>query len=136
MANVLYEKGKAATMRKLVDWVNDDIRCMLVKTSYSFLQSHEFVSDIGGANEVVRSGAMSGKAVADEGTFDANDVTFTSVPSSETVGGVVIFSNEGGADSARRLLVFLDTISGIPFTTDGDDVQIVWDDLANKIFKM
>ncbi len=136
MANVLYEKGKASTMRQLVDWVGDDIRCVLVKTSYSFSQTHEFLDDITVGNEVVRSLAMTGKTVSNDGIFDAADVTFTSVPTPHTVGSVVIFSNEGGADSARRLLVFLDTIAGMPFVTSGDDVQVVWDELTNKIFKM
>lgn len=45
----------------------------------------------------------------------------------------------GGADvaqSAQRLIAWIDTGTNIPVVPNGGDVNITWDNGANKIFKL
>lgn len=75
-----------------------------------------------------------GTKTTTNGVADAADATWTAV-SGNTVEAVIIYKDTG-TPSTSKLIAFLDTITGFPFTPSGADEQVNWDNGANKIFKL
>lgn len=142
MANALYDKGREGFLAGEIDWDTATIKALLVDTgNYSVnTATHTFVSDIPSAARVATSPALSSKTVA-AGVADAADTTFTAVTGA-TVEAIVLFQSSavgGGADvadTAQRLIAYIDTATGLPVTPNGGDITITWDNGANKIFKL
>lgn len=76
MANVLYDKGREGFLDGSIDWDTDDIRVVLVRSSYTFSAAHDFLDDITSGNENGRSAALGSKTVT-SGVADAADTTIT-----------------------------------------------------------
>ena len=132
MTNARYAKGREAVLKKLVDFENDEIRVYAVDTgAYTVdLAADEFLADI-------PSGAREGFEVLTNvtvvnGVIDADDVVFAAMPAGDSVEALVLVQwVTAAADS--RLLAWIDTATGLPFTPADVDVNITWDSGANKI---
>lgn len=135
MANVLYDKGREGFLDGSIDWDTDDIRVMLVRSSYTFSAAHDFVDDITTGNENGRSAALASKTVT-SGVADAADTTITATAAAAS-NALVIFKHTG-SDATARLIAYIDTpASGLPFTPSASQVvPITWDNGANKIFRL
>lgn len=132
MASVLYDKGREGILDGTID-MTGDVRCVLVKSAYTFSAAHDFMDDIG-ANDNGRSAALAGKTYT-SGVFDANDTSLTAT-AADACEAVVIFQHTG-ADATARLIAYVDTATGLPFTPGvGQTVNIAWDAGADKIFKL
>jgi hypothetical protein len=131
----MFPNGAEGLISGLIDMDTDDIRVILLGTGYTYDSADEFVSDLTpGSNEIARSAAgLSGKSVTD-GVFDATDLVFTALSGAQ-VKSVVLFKHTG-SDATARVLLYLDTGTGFPFTPNGADFTIAWDNGANKIFKI
>jgi hypothetical protein len=74
MANALFDPGREGFLDGSIDWDTDDIRVMLVKSTYVFSAAHKFVADLGAVDNG-RSAALRNKTVtsgvADATTFHA-----------------------------------------------------------------
>lgn len=83
--------------------------------------------------------AMTNLVVTTDGAADADDVTFTSVDSSNnTISAVFLADNtgtNGSGDPANKLLLWIDTATGLPITPNGGDIIVTWDQGATKIFR-
>lgn len=136
MANALYDKGREAFLAGDLAWDTADIRCILIDNAdYTVdLVNHDFLDDVAAAGRVATSGSFASKTTT-AGVADAADVTLTSV-SGDPSESIIIYSHDGGADSARRLIAYIDTATGLPITPNGADITIQWDNGANKIFKL
>lgn len=134
MANALYDKGREAFLDGNADWDTNDIR--LVFTDHGAdtpnVSTDDNLDDIS-AGTIGTSGAFAGKTVTN-GVADADDVTVTSV-SGAAFESVNIYKHTGTA-STSRLLVYIDTATGLPLTPNGGDVTVAWDNGSNKIFKL
>lgn len=109
--------------------------------------SKTFVSEISvvAAARVAVSAALTGASGAN-GVFDANDTQFPSVPAlavgNNQAEGVVIAAvapTTGAADdalSAQRLIHWMDSGSGFPITPNGNNIDLIWDNTANRIFRI
>ena len=133
MANVLYDSGREGILDGTID-MTGDVRCVLVKSAYTFSAAHNFMDDID-TNDNGRSAALAGKTYT-AGVFDANDTTLTAT-SAVACEAIVLFQHTG-SDATARLIAYIDTpTSGLPFTpAAGQTVSIVFDSGANKIFKL
>lgn len=133
MANVLYDNGREGILDRTID-MTADIRCMLVLSTYSFSAAHEFLADLGVVDNG-RGAALASKTYT-SGVFDAADSTLTATAAAASK-GVVLFVHTG-SDATARVIAYLDTpTSGLPFTPSaGQPVNLVWDNGANKIFKL
>ena len=111
-----------------------DIRCMLVKSTYTFSAAHKFITDLGSVDNG-RSAALASKTFT-SGVFDAADTSLTATAAAAS-NALVIFKHTG-SDSTARLIAYIDTpTSGLPFTPAASQtVNITWDNGANKIFKL
>lgn len=134
MANALYDPGREGFLDGSIDWDTDDIRVMLVLSTYTFVASHKFLSDLGAVDNG-RSAALGSKAVTN-GIADAADTSLVATAASASK-ALVVFKHTG-ADGTARVIAYIDTpTSGLPFTPSaGQTVNIAWDNGANKIFKL
>lgn len=135
MANALYDKGRQAFLSALIDWLNDNIKCVLVDAAdYTVnLATHEFLSDIPAGARVATSGNLANKT-ATNGVADADDISFTAV-SGDPSEALVIYQDTGNA-ATSRLIAYIDTATGLPVTPGGGNIPVTWDNGANKIFKL
>jgi len=133
MANKLYPKGREAFLAGDLDWDANNIKVVLVDTTYVYSDSHQYLSSIDSGDRVATSGNLASKTVTD-GVADAADVTFSAV-SGNQVTQFVIYQDSGSA-ATSRLIAHIDTASGLPLTPNGGDITITWDNGASKIFKL
>lgn len=134
MANALYDKGRQAFLEGGIAWLTDTIKLLLATSGYTpNLATHQYVSDVGGGNEVVRSGAFAGKS-STAGVADANDVTLSAVTGSTAT--YIIIYKDSGVDASSPLIACIDTATNLPVTPNGGDITVQWDSGANKIFKL
>lgn len=144
MANALYDKGRQKFLEGGIDWLNDTIRVTLVDSAdYTpDLVNHEFLSDVPTAARIGNSGGTGltdgtalGTKTSTNGIADAADATLTSVTGDEAE-YILIYKDDGVAETSSPLIALLDTATGLPITPNGGDINIVWDDGTNKIFKL
>ncbi|MDD2904282.1 MAG: hypothetical protein PHU44_17790 [Syntrophales bacterium] len=135
MANALFDKGREGFLAGDIDWEADVIKAVLIDTAdYTVnLAAHQFLSDIPLAARVATSEALTGKTVAN-GVADADDLTFAAV-NGDSVEGLVLYQDTG-VEGTSRLITYIDTATGLPVTPNGGNINVFWDDGANKIFKL
>jgi len=134
MANALYDKGREGILDTTIT-ATGDVRAMLVKSAYTFSAAHQFLSDITAGNDNGRTAALSSKTYT-SGVFDAADTSLTATAAA-ACNAIVLFQHTG-SDATARVIAYIDTVtSGLPFTPSASQtVNIVWDNGANKIFKL
>ncbi len=133
MANTLYDKGREGIADDTIS-LPGDVRVMLVRSTYTFSNAHQFLSDLG-ANDNGRSAALASKTYT-SGVFDAADTSL--VATAAVASNALVFFQHTGNDATARLIAYVDTpTSGLPFTPSaGQTVNIAHDNGANKIFKL
>lgn len=136
MANALYTKAKQKLLEATINFPSDTIRASLVDTGLYTpdLANHDFRNDIPDA-AVVATQTLSGKTVTD-GVFDASDVVFPNVPASAATIEIIVIWKDTTVQSTSPLIARIDTATGLPTTPNDGDITVVWDDGANKIFKL
>lgn len=134
MANALYPKWKEALLQATANsaLTTTDVKVALVDTgTYTYSAAHEFQSSLTG---VVGTAQTLTTKTYTNGTFDADNVTFTAV-SGATVEALVIYIDDGGATGNNRLVAYIDTgVTGLPVTPNGGDITVSWN--ASGIFTL
>lgn len=124
MANGIYASALLAIGKADLDLDTVDLRFIGVSSSYSFNAAHDFLNDV--TNIITDAVAATGEAVAGvSGGFnlDCNDVTLTNV--NGAVAAIIAYDHNGGADSARRLIGWYNSGSGLPTgTLSGGSVPV------------
>lgn len=135
MANRLYAKGAEKILSGSIDLTSDTIRVAAMKNTHvQDLANHEFYSDIS-ADVVGTPQSLSGKSVTG-GKFDADDPTFTAIGGSgEVIEGLAIYKWTGVA-ATSPLIGYVDTATGLPFTTSGGNFTPRWSNGSYKIFSL
>lgn len=131
MSNKLYPKGATRLMTKQIDFAGDDIRAVLLPSTYVFDAAHEYLSDVAFVATAV---ALTGKTVV-AGAFDADDTTFDAVAAGSTLAAVALYKHTGVANTSP-LLYFVDELVGFPVATNGGGHKIIWSDGAYKILAL
>lgn len=142
MASALFDKGREGFLVGEIDWDTATQKFALVR-GYTFNAAHEFVSDVTGAGGTLAatSAALASKT-GTSGVADGADLTFTTVAANGSNHYLLLFQSSavgGGADvaaSAQRLIAWIDTGTGLPVVPVGGDVNLFFDNGANKIFKL
>lgn len=127
MASAMYAKALISLLKGEINLETDDIRAMIVDTAdETFNDADQYVSDITGAGIVARSGALQNKTlgVVSKGTFDADDITLTSVTGDSTE--TVIVYKYNVADSSARLIAWCEG----SVTPNGNNITISWNALG------
>ncbi len=131
MADAIYPLYKQACLDGTAEDLGSvDIKAALVDTgTYTYSATHNFLNDVSGV--VATSGNLSGKSVTN-GTFDAGNVTWSSVSGSSAE--AIILYYDSGSPSTSRLICYIDSASGLPVTPNGGDITCTWD--AGGIFTL
>lgn len=138
MANAIYPKWKETIMKAEANSELDSaegatgVFVALVDTgTYTYSAAHQFYSDLSG---VVGTDQEITTKTQTNGTFDGDDVTFTSV-SGATVEALVIYRKNGGANTTWPLVAYIDTgVTGLPVTPNGGNIDVTWN--ASGIFTL
>lgn len=135
MANAIYGKAREKFLNADIDWSVDTIKVALVDTaSYTVaIDTDEFYSTISSAvvgTPITLSGKTSTLGVA-----DANDVSFTGLSGAPSIEALVIYKDTGVAGTSP-LIAYIDTATGLPVSAGATQVDVTWDNGANKIFKL
>jgi hypothetical protein len=135
MANTLYDKARERFLRGQINWDTDTMKVALIdKNVYTpNFTTHEYMSDVSGSSIVAAGVTLTGKA-STAGAADANDVTFTAVSGAESE--ALIIYKDTGDPATSPLIALIDSATGLPITPNGGDIIVVWDNGANKIFKL
>lgn len=134
MANLLYPKGKEALLQSL-DLSSVTVKAVLVDAAdYTYSSSHDFLDDVPSGARVGTPQTLSNKTFTD-GVFNADDITFTAV-TGDVCEALVIYNDTPGAESGKHLIAYIDTATGLPVTPNGGNINVAWDNGANKIFAL
>lgn len=118
-----------------LNWLTDPIYAILLDTAnYTFSPNHQTLADIDGSAFIVSSDVLTGRTTAN-GVADADDVTFAS-PSSGPVMSALILVKDGGTAITSKLIAYIDTAAGLPYTPDGLTIAVQWSNGANRIFAL
>jgi hypothetical protein len=133
--NALYDKGREGFLDGSINFASDNIKAVLIDTgAYTVsLSSNANLSDIPSGARISTSGNLTSKTVT-AGVADAADVTFP-LASGATVEAVVLYKDTGTAGTSR-LIVYIDTGTGLPITPNGGDIATAWSNSTNRIFKL
>ena len=133
MASVKFPKGSEGLLDQSID-LSGDVRVMLVKSSYTYDDTDQFVSDLGAVDNG-RSAALTGQTFTG-GVFDAADTSLTAT-AAVACNALIIFQHTG-VDATARLIGYIDVVyTGLPFTPSASqNVPIAWDSGSDKIFRI
>lgn len=101
MGNALYNPGREGFLDNTIDWDTDDIRVMLVLSTYVFSAAHKFLTDLGAVDNG-RSAALGTKTVAD-GIADAANTSLIATAAAASK-ALVVFKHTGADATARRMM--------------------------------
>lgn len=133
MASAVYPKAKEQFEQAGINLLTDDIRAMLVLSSYTYNAAHVFLADLGAVDNG-RTAALGTKDVTN-GVFDAADSTLNATAG--TASNALVIFKHTGSDATARVIAYLDNAVGLPFTPEAAQAcPIVWDNGANKIFAL
>lgn len=122
MANDWFGKGREGFATAAVNWPADTIHVTLVDLlDYTVsLSTHDFYDDIPVAARVADV-ALSGKT-ATLGVLDSADPTFPLVTGDQSE--ALVYRKNTGTEATSRLLMFIDTATGLPVSPNGGDVTV------------
>jgi endosialidase-like protein len=136
MANAVYPLYKQSILAAdtnvslNVNTTTDGAYCALVDTgTYTYSASHQFYSSLSG---VVGADQRISTPTVTNGTFDGDDLTYTSVTGA-SIEALVIYRHNSGANTTWRLVLYEDTgVTGLPVTPNGGNIVVTWN--ASGIF--
>lgn len=135
MANALYDGGREGFLAGDIDWDANDIRIILIDEADDTidLAADDNLDDRAAGSRVATSTALASKTTT-AGVADAADKTFSAVTGdpAESIDGY----KHTGTESTSRLILNIDTATGLPVTPNGGDITVAFDNGANKIFKL
>lgn len=141
--SALYDKARQAFLGGTLHWLTDTIKVSLIDTGNYIvdLSMDQYMNtNTIPLNARVGSGMALTGLTSYSGIADASDVTFASVSGVSTEAVVIWKDGGGGGVSVSSLLdpliAYINSGTGLPFTPTGGDIQVQWDNGANKIFKL
>jgi hypothetical protein len=127
MANLLYPKYKEYLLTHLT---TDTVKGVFVDAAlYTYSASHQFLSDIPAGARIGTPQTIGSKTVTG-GVFDGADVTFSAL--SGATGEYVAVFVDSGNEATSRLIILIDTGTGLPITPVGNNHTVAWN--ASGIF--
>lgn len=130
MANAIYPKWKEAIIQASSNSAlngsgTTGVYAALVDTgTYTYSASHQFYSDLSGI--VGTPQEIGATKTYTNGVLDGADVTFSAVVGA-SVEAIVLYVKNSGANTTWRLLAYIDTsVTGLPVTPNGGDINITW----------
>jgi hypothetical protein len=136
MSNFIYGKTKESLLKGEINLISNQLKILLVDNTYTPSQNvHQYVSDVLSTSIKDRSDALLNVSVT-LGVLDADDLIMSNYPGPAF--NAVIGYQVGSSDANSRLIFYVDTATGLPFTgaSSTSPVTIIWDNGANKIIAL
>jgi hypothetical protein len=129
MSNALYDPGREGILDDSIAMSTDDIRMMLVLSTYTFSAAHKFLADLGAVDNG-RSAALASKTFT-SGVFDAADTTLTAIAAAASK-ALVVFKHTG-SDATARVISYTDGIYLVDIAADaaGAATTVIPEDLPD-----
>lgn len=131
---VWYSKALYATMNKEIDYNSDDIRLMMLSSSYAYSDAHDYLDDVV-ANEISGTNWAAGGVTLGSPTitysagppktvtFDAADVSVSTVTLAAFRYGV-IYNRTPASNATRPLIGYIDWLASLSATAQ--TVAVSW----------
>lgn len=132
MANTSYPKGMEKLLSGAINVTTNTLKAALLPSTYVYSVAHEFLSQLG--TVIGTAQELTGKSITD-GVFDASDLDFGALAPGSVIGSVAVFKDTGNSTTSPVLL-FYDTVVGLPMNTNGGAVTIPWDNGPKKIARL
>jgi len=130
MANAIYPKWKEARLQGTANAALDGsgttgLYVALIDTGVTgYNSAHEFFSSL--ASAMIGTEVELTSKTYTNGVLDAADSVLSSVSGAQSE-ALVLFVKNAGANTTWRLFAFLDTsITGLPVTPNGGNINITW----------
>jgi hypothetical protein len=137
MSNFIYGRAKESLLKGEISVTTNAIRLLLIDGNQYIpsQNSDQFVSDVPVGAVRDRSGNLQ-NITTTLGVFDADDITLTEYNGQSFT--AVIGYQQGSNDASSRLIFYVDTATGLPFTgsSSTSPVTIFWDNGINKIISL
>lgn len=123
--NVVYPKWKEAIVQASANSsLAGTLRAYLVDTgNYTYSAAHQFLTDLPAPARVGNPQTLASKTFVN-GVLDAADLNFPALTGVSCE--ALILALDTGADATSRLVAFIDTATGLPFTPSGVDQPVIW----------
>jgi hypothetical protein len=136
MSNFVYGKAKQSMLNGQINVTSNSLKVLLVSSSYvPSVNSDQYVSNINVNHIINRSGVIQ-NVTNTLGILDADDIVI-SAHNGSAFKAVVLYQN-GTSDSDSRLIAYVDTSAGLPFTGVNFSlpVTIIWSNDLSKILSL
>ena len=136
MSNFIYGKAKESLFKGEINLISNQVKILLVDNTYTpYQNTHQYVSDVLSTSIKDRSDPLQNVTV-NLGILDANDISISDYPGGAF--NAVIGYQVGTTDANSRLIFYVDTATGLPFTgaSSTSPVTIIWENNANKIIAL
>ena len=131
--NVLYPLSREAFLGGDLDWDQDHRVILHDNADDTPDDGDDFLNDVVAGARVAVSGAI-GSPTKALGVADAADMAPAFSAATGDTSECIIIYRHTGTESTSNLVAFIETATGLPVTPNGGDINITWDDGANKIF--
>jgi hypothetical protein len=133
VANTMYTAAKEALLAGNINLETDTIKAVLIDLAdYTpNFSTHDNLDDVAAGARVGTAQTLTSKTFTN-GAFDAADVTFTTVSGDQSE--AILVYKDTGVESTSRLLLLMDTATGLPVTPAGGNITIQWN--ASGIFSL
>lgn len=137
MANQLYLPAKESLLKGEIAVHTAVVVAYLIDSAdYTFSAAHQFLSSVPAGARVGGPITLASKTTTN-GVFDAADITFPTATGDQSEVCILVQQSApaGGAalaESAQRLIAYLDTATGLPVTPSGGNIVGAWN--ASGIF--
>lgn len=136
MANAIYPKAKEQMLQGGINLSSATVKAVLIDNAdEAYNSADEFLSQVAGAGIVGTAQTLLNKTFVN-GTFDADDITFTAVSGDQSE--AILIYIDTGSSATSRLIAWLDTgYTNLPVTPNGvGDIVVQWSSGTNKIFTL
>ena len=147
MATALYGKGREHFGKGDIVWKNSGgstIKATLIDAADYAIGENIDVHEYMNTNTVPAAAKVATVTLTlvdcALGVCDAADAVFEDV-TGDPCEAIIIWKDGGDGGTSESgtndlLIAYLDNVSGLPITPNGQDINIAWDSGANKIFKL
>lgn len=118
-----------------MNWLSDPIYGILLDTNfYTFSPAHTSLEDLVAQAFVQSSGHLTGRTSV-AGIADADDLPFPAITGGPIIKALILV-RDGGTAQNSPLIAYIDTAVALPYTPDGRNIVVQWDNGPNKIFSL
>ncbi len=131
IVDIFFPSGGELVLAAGVNFLSDDLKVVMLPSSFDPSGTYRFLVDVGAVMGTPQ--ALTGRTVTG-GVFDADDVTFASVPVG-TAGSLLLYKDTGVPDTSP-VIARITKIAGFPFAGNGGAYTHEWSNGALKIFSL